>query len=294
MAFVYNIGGPYEPTLSLDNGQCTPSSLDAAQLNCTAVGRSITECQQRYNKTVMLTLGGADGMYGFYSAKDAVLRAHQVWRWYLGGQPAAHEPPRPFGAAVFDGLDLDLEAQQGVSGWQVSRGPNITYWINFTDTVRALAASSGSYAYFSGAPQCPFADETMGPDSAFTGVPTVLSHSHFDWLNLQYYNNAPLCGVSVPSSFRDNFLTWAAGVAGPSSPNPTLRLLVGLLGSDAAGGGYVNGSALQPLVASIADQPAFAGCMVWEEGDIHGTGNAFQTQLKAMLDALNSSSTASE
>ena len=294
VAFVYNIGGPYNPTLSLDNGQCTDPPIGAAQLNCTTVGQAITDCQRKYGKTVMLTLGGADGMYGFYSAQDAIERAGQMWRWYLGGQPSAEEPPRPFGSAVFDGLDLDLEGQQGISGWQVSRGPNITYWINFTDTVRALGASSGRYVYFSGAPQCPFQDETMGPDSNFTAVPTVLSHSFFDWLNIQYYNNAPICGVSVPSTFHDNFLTWVAGVASPSSPNPSLRLLIGLLGSGAAGGGYVNVSTLQSVVAGIASHSAFAGCMVWEEGEINGTGNVYQTQLKKMLDSLNSSSVATD
>lgn len=50
-------------------------------------------------------MGGATGSNGFSSDAQAVAFADQIWDLFLGGSSST----RPFGNAVLDGLDLDLE-----------------------------------------------------------------------------------------------------------------------------------------------------------------------------------------
>ena len=294
LAFLYQIGGPSSPTLNMA-GNCYGSFASAGfptVINCTQMGAVVTQCQQQYSKTVMLSLGGAVGLYGFWSAADAISRAGQVWRGYLGGSPLSTEPPRPFGSAVFDGLDLDLESQQGLTGWGVSRGYNITYWNNFTATLRANAAAAGLRFFLSGAPQCPFPDATMGPDNADNPAPTVLSHSAFDWLQLQFYNNDNNCNVFSSSSFAASWPKWANWAAAGGNPNPDLKILVGLLASSASSS-YASPSVLQSVLSIAEPSPQFEGAMIWDAGLVNQSGNVYQTQVEQVLVALSvSSSTA--
>ncbi len=61
---------------------------------------------------------------------------------FLGGSSST----RPFGAAVLDGIDLDIE------------GGGTTYFATFINRIRTLAAGSPKKYYFTAAPQCPFPD----------------------------------------------------------------------------------------------------------------------------------------
>jgi chitinase len=84
---------------------CSGHLPNSTLLHCPQVGKDITACQAM-GKTVLMSLGGADGKHSFVSKEDAVDLAHQMWNLILGGDG----PLRPFDTAVLDGVDLDVSA----------------------------------------------------------------------------------------------------------------------------------------------------------------------------------------
>jgi len=81
-------------------------------LNCPKIGEDIKYCQSK-GKTVILSLGGASGTYGFTSDAQAVTFAGTIWDMFLGGNSTAL--PKPFGEGVIlDGVDLDIEGGTNV------------------------------------------------------------------------------------------------------------------------------------------------------------------------------------
>jgi len=72
------------------------------------VGADIQACQAK-GKIVTISLGGAGGGVGFTSDSQAQAFADTIWNLFLGGS----SPTRPFGNAVLDGVDLDIEGGTG-------------------------------------------------------------------------------------------------------------------------------------------------------------------------------------
>lgn len=108
-------------------------------LSCPDVGKAITSCQSK-GKKVLISLGGADGAYGFDDDDTAKKFSLTMWKLFLGGTSSS----RPFGAATLDGIDLDLEA-----------GTSVGY-AAFVNELRALMDTDSSRNYFiTGTPQCP-------------------------------------------------------------------------------------------------------------------------------------------
>lgn len=68
------------------------------------MAKDIKACQAK-GKAVTLSLGGATGVGGFTSDQQAQKFADQVYDIFLGGS----SDTRPFGDAVLDGIDLDVE-----------------------------------------------------------------------------------------------------------------------------------------------------------------------------------------
>uniref|UniRef100_A0A7M6DLR9 chitinase n=2 Tax=Clytia hemisphaerica TaxID=252671 RepID=A0A7M6DLR9_9CNID len=113
-------------------------------LRCPKIEAGIKECQAR-GKQVLLSLGGATGGYGFKNDAEAKLFAQRVWDLVLGGDKL--KKLRPFGSAVLDGVDLDIEG-----------GSHIGY-TQFTRTLRRCMDADHSKTYIiAAAPQCPFPD----------------------------------------------------------------------------------------------------------------------------------------
>jgi len=74
-------------------------------LNCAStIGVDIRNCQSKGIK-VVLSLGGAVGSYGFTSDAQATQFAGLLWDMVFEGNSSL----RPFGEAVLDGVDLDIE-----------------------------------------------------------------------------------------------------------------------------------------------------------------------------------------
>ncbi|KAF5355650.1 hypothetical protein D9756_004210 [Leucocoprinus leucothites] len=166
MAFLYVFFGEGgKPIVDFSNicsqgGAQFPNS-DLA--DCSFLASDIKTCQSK-GKLVTISLGGATAKVGFSSAGQANDFAETVWDMFLGGKSNT----RPFGDAVLDGVDLDIE-----SG----------------------SPSHYSTYYITAAPQCPFPDAKIGD---------ALDNANFDAVYVQFYNN--YCETSRLSDF--NFATW--------------------------------------------------------------------------------------
>lgn len=113
----------------------------------------IKSCQAR-GKLITLSLGGADASTSFESDSQAEDFAQQIWDLFLGGQ----SDTRPFGDAVLDGIDVDIE------------GGSMTGQVAFVKKVQALAAAAGTTVYLSAAPQVrlPFSTQTRPSFTAYS------------------------------------------------------------------------------------------------------------------------------
>ena len=67
----------------------------------------ITQCQARYGKKIVLSLGGTGNSLPLGSDQDALSFANNLWE--LFGPVGKIDPVlRPFGSAVLDGFDLSM------------------------------------------------------------------------------------------------------------------------------------------------------------------------------------------
>lgn len=72
--------------------------------DCSFLAADIETCQSK-GKIVTISLGGATGADTFSSDAQAQSFADTIWNVFLGGSSSV----RPFGTAVLDGVDLDIE-----------------------------------------------------------------------------------------------------------------------------------------------------------------------------------------
>jgi chitinase len=186
---------------------------------------------------------------GFSSSSAAVTAAQEIWAMF-GPVQSGNSTPRPFGNAVVDGFDFDLE------------DPIENNMEPFAAELRSLttAATSKTF-YMSAAPQCQYPD--LSDESFLQGEVA------FDWLNIQFYNND--CGVSgYPSDF--NYATWD-NWAKTVSANPNTKLLIGTPASVHA----VNFAQYFPTndqvagaISSSKGYGTFAGVMLWDMAQLFG------------------------
>jgi len=246
VAFVYlfpTASGSTYPGMNFAN-HCykTFNKANPLLLDCSdSIGPDITYCQQQ-GKQILLSFGGGEGTYGFSSNAQGTAFATTVWNMFLGGTSSI----RPFGTAVFDGVDLDIE-----------QGTSTGYGAFIAELRSYFTAQSVKQYYISAAPQCPYPD-FLGPGS---GSP--FTTSWFDYVWIQFYNN--YCGLDAyPKEY--NFNTWAAW-ASSSAVNPNMKLFIGAPASaDAAGSGYVSLSTLETIASATqkAYPDVYGGVMLWD------------------------------
>ena len=80
------------------------NTFESGLLHCSQIGADIKTCQS-LGKTVLLSLGGGVGDYGFSDAASATKFADTLWNKFGAGE----DPERPFDDAVIDGFDFDIE-----------------------------------------------------------------------------------------------------------------------------------------------------------------------------------------
>ncbi|KAG0082624.1 Chitinase 1 [Podila epicladia] len=246
LAFIYQIQNGL-PVLNLSS-HCHTTFPDSPLLNCPQIGKDISACQSR-GKAIVISIGGASGSYSLPDAAAGTAFADKVWDMFLGGSSST----RPFGEAILDGVDLDLESGQN-SGY-----------VAFVDTLRAKFSSAGSGRkyYITAAPQCPY------PDHA---TKDALQSSWFDLVWVQFYNN--YCGVQSFGTGQFNFDTWNTW-ATTVSQNNNVRILLGVPGGPgAAGTGVIDAGQLNNILGAVRSSSNFGGVMMWDAGVARKSGLA--------------------
>ncbi|KAK0223055.1 glycoside hydrolase family 18 protein [Armillaria fumosa] len=219
---------------SVDNSVFSGTSL----ANCQFMASDIKTCQAA-GKIITLSLGGATGAATFSSDSQAEEFAQTIWDLFLGGSSST----RPFGDAVLDGIDLDIE------------GGGSTGFVAFVNKIRSLASGASKKYYVTAAPQCVFPDAYLG---------SVLNSAEFDAIYVQFYNN--WCGLqNYDNANAWNFATWD-NWAKNTSPNPNVKVYIGApASSTAAGSGYVDAATLANIATQTRSQySSFGGVMFWD------------------------------
>ncbi|EJF66447.1 class III chitinase [Dichomitus squalens LYAD-421 SS1] len=207
-------------------------------VNCAPLASDVEFCQSK-GKIVTLSLGGGGASVGFQSDSQAETFADTIWNDFLGGTSST----RPFGSAVLDGVDLDIE------------GGGSTGYVAFINRLRSYFSSASKKYYITGAPQCVYPDANLG---------AVINSASFDAIYVQFYNNP--CGLQVfNSSSGFNFGIWDIW-AKTVSPNPDVKVFVGApASSTAAGSGYQDPATLaSDLTLTRHRFPSFGGVMMWD------------------------------
>ncbi|KAG0222109.1 Chitinase 1 [Actinomortierella wolfii] len=132
-----------KPVLNLAN-HCETTFPGSNLLSCPQIGADIKACQAK-GKAIVISIGGASGQYALDTPEQGTAFAQQIWDTFLGGSSSQ----RPFGDAVLDGVDLDLES-----------GTNKGY-AAFVQALRSKFASSSKPFYITAAPQCPYPDHAL-------------------------------------------------------------------------------------------------------------------------------------
>ncbi|TFK49755.1 glycoside hydrolase [Heliocybe sulcata] len=208
LAFLYVFRGPGgDPEIDFANtcNQWDDGTFSGTALaKCQAMAPDIKTCQSK-GKIVTLSLGGATGRVGFSSDSQARGFADTIWDLFLGGESGT----RPFGDAVLDGIDLDIESGTAA------------HYAAFVSRIRARASGAGKKYYITAAPQCPYPDAYIGD---------ALDAAPFDAVYVQFYNN--YCGLNHAADY--NFATWCVlhkpsllvtySFAGITGQRPGLRI----------------------------------------------------------------------
>jgi chitinase len=176
-----------------------------------------------------------------------VAAAQNVWAMF-GPVQTGSSVSRPFGSAVVNGFDFDLES-------------TVQNMEPFAAELRSLMNAAEGTFYLSAAPQCPYPDQS---DESF-----IDGEVDFDWVQVQFYNN--FCGVDNfqnPNAWDfSTWNTWATTV----SLNPNAKVLMGIAANTGAAnaGSYVDGTLLAEAIASSKSYPSFGGVMMWDMSQLY-------------------------
>ncbi|KAJ3284183.1 hypothetical protein HDU79_008429, partial [Rhizoclosmatium sp. JEL0117] len=247
LAFLYSFGGG-DGSWGIDFGYVGPGnpqgngffgrysvgaggvvSADTNQTLFAEIGRDITYCQGKGVKVVM-AIGGDQSSPYKWSTGDGKRYANLWYNSFLNGTTDA-TAPRPFGKAVLDGLQLDIETTG--QGW-------IQEIVDFMVTIKKLSPGS----IYSIVPEC---QSGQVKDQDLNTGPVIQDPSvHLDYIIIQYYNN-PTC--SYPFGF--NYATWKTYFKGP--------IALGLASdeSSAITGGFLNPGQLQAVLDMVSSDSQF-------------------------------------
>jgi len=222
-------------------------------------------------KKILISIGGSTDTYaGFNSPTEADAFAYQIWNMFGSGWSYY----RPFGEAVVDGFDLDIETR------------SVNFYEDFASRLRTLFEADTKKKYFlTAAPQC------MNPDQH---LETVLSKVAFDAIFVQFYNN-PSCAASQwkakghpqLTNAGFNFGMWNKWVA-TNSKNKNLKVFMALPAGPkvAPAGGYVSKTVAGNIIADLARFPTFGGVAIWDASEAW-CNRGFVATIKESLNKLS-------
>lgn len=250
IGFLYQYGNGNDVPGGLFGQSCTITSGKGQ--NCDSLSSAIPTCQKAGIK-VVLSLGGANGGYTLGSTSEAQQIGQYLWDAYGGG--SGNSSARPFGDAVVDGFDFDIENKNGAE-----------YYPDLISTLRTNFAKDTSKTYWiTGAPQCPIPEPNMG---------TIIQNAQFDKLWVQWYNNNNYtypCALGINGDAAFNWDQWKSFTANSSSKDA--QIYVGVPASELGANGtptgsvyYATPSQLATIVKGVKDDERFGGVMMWSAG----------------------------
>ncbi|KAJ1823188.1 Chitinase 2 [Coemansia sp. RSA 2599] len=222
------------PQINLSK-HCDKYFKGSQMLDCTALAPQIQGCQEKGIK-ILLSMGGATGAYSIKDDGTADSYAQTVVDTYLSGNSS--DVLRPFGDAVLDGVDLDIE------------GGGSTGYAEFTSKLKELEPD----VLITAAPQCAFPDAMLGD---------VLDNGWVDAVFIQFYNN--YCNAGTGEFNFDTWADWAKG----TSKNPDVKLYIGSPACQAcASTGYLGAEKLGQVYddAKSSNGDVLGGVMLWDAG----------------------------
>ncbi|XP_031573002.1 acidic endochitinase-like [Actinia tenebrosa] len=218
-------------------------------LRCPKIEEGIKVCQG-LGKKVIMSVGGATGDGTLPTPAKARELAQTFYDLFLGGSRMDGSLNlRPFGSAVMDGIDLDIEG---------GRGDN---YGDFIKEMRRIMDADQSKVYLlTGAPQCPYPDHHLGPGGN-SGL--ELAGEDMDHLYIQFYNN--YCHTGAGNWFDSTLKQWLDFSKSRSPRGPLI-----FIGMPAATGGasgahfYRPPAELRALYQKVRDLPGIGGIMLWD------------------------------
>lgn len=235
LSFVNEFGSGTPVALNFANlGVFKPGSAEHDPEMILQIGKDIVFCQNQ-GIQVMLSMGGAVGRYGFSSAADAESVALEFHNKFGRGSGDV----RPFGDAIVDGYDLDIESAS-------------SYYENFVAKTKDLDPGM----LISAAPQCVFPDAALG---------TVMNKAWLDYVSIQFYNT-PSCDPMFSADDSGWTMKQYAGWAAETSINKNVRLFLGVIGCTTCGSTpYLGFDHLREYIdkSHIIAGDSFGGVMEW-------------------------------
>jgi chitinase len=137
---------------------------------------SINHCQSIGIKIILSIGGEYKGKYSLSSPKDANQVADYIWNKFLGGTSNS----RPFGDAILDGVDFDIEG-----------GSNLHYATLAIKLNDHYKSDSRKKYYLTAAPIVPF---------KITYFKGPLSTGLFDYIWIHFYNQVDNCNFDFKQS----------------------------------------------------------------------------------------------
>ncbi|KAI0749277.1 glycoside hydrolase superfamily [Daedaleopsis nitida] len=236
------------------SGNCD-TTIDTS---CQFIASAIDICQKN-GKIVTISIGGATGSITLQDAQQAEQFAEAIHDTFLAGNGSF----RPFGDAVLDGIDLDLESGTSEN------------FVPFVNKILDYSKTDGRKYYITAAPQCPFPDAYQK---------AVLNAAHFDAVYVQFYNNIQVCGLQkYPELF--NYDEWHNWATGDTSVNKDLKIYIGAPASAAAGKYGVDADTLAIIVQKTqSNYTSFGGVMLWDAYEAQQNDNFDQKIKQALIE----------
>ncbi|KAJ5811828.1 hypothetical protein N7474_008129 [Penicillium riverlandense] len=232
------------------NGNVTQFLSDCPQL-----AEDIPVCQTA-GKKVFVSLGGAyPATQEITSDQSALDFANFIWGAFgpVTDEWTQADGPRPFGDAVVDGFDFDIEHN---GSFVIGALSGYAMMINQLKTLYATVPDR--QFYLSAAPQCPIPDPQLK---------VTINKGMFDYIWVQYYNTASCAAINYAQNATGfNYDEWVDVIL--ASSNPDARLFIGLPASEdsAYSGYYLTPDQVEPLVNEYMTlyPGTFGGIMLWE------------------------------
>ena len=174
--------------------------------------------------------------------------AEKIWNMFGGGWAYY----RPFGEAVIDGFDLNLEYGSGAGYEQFA-------W-RLRQLMDGDQAKTGKEWILTAAPQCPHPDSHI--DNSIKGTA-------FDAIFVQFYNN-PACqantwalGKEQTSGKSFNFGQWH-NFATTTARNKKMKVFLTLPLAGEIGTGYVSRTVAAKIIGDLKRYSSFGGFAGWD------------------------------